>query len=67
MELGDGERPLTTLDDHEVAAVSAEREYVRRVMEQERRIEATWRWSHRVDCGSVARAAEHEHELSCIG
>lgn len=54
MELGDGELQLTTRNDQEVARVSAEREYVRRVSQQEQRIEATFRWSPRADRGSLA-------------
>jgi hypothetical protein len=41
-------------DDQEVARVSAEREYVRRVSQQEQRIEAAWRWLRRADCESLA-------------
>ncbi len=50
--MGDDEQPLTIRNDQEVGGVSAEREYVRRVAQQEQRIEAAWRWSHRVDCRS---------------
>ncbi len=52
MKTGDDEQPQTMRDDLEVGGVSAEREYVRRVAQQEHRIEAAWRWSHRVDCRS---------------
>ena len=52
--MGDGEEPQTMRNDQEVAGVSAEREYVRQVSQQEQRIETTWRWLHRADCGSFA-------------
>lgn len=54
MKMGDGEELLTMRNDQEVAGVSAEREYVRQVSQQEQRIETTWRWLHRADCGSLA-------------
>ena len=50
----DGERPLTMDNDQEVGRVSAEREYVRGLSQQERRIEATLRWLRRADCESRA-------------
>ena len=53
MTMGDGEVAVVTMrDDREDAAVSAEREYVQQISRQEQRIEAAWRWTHRVHCRS---------------
>jgi hypothetical protein len=52
MKTSDDELPPTMRNDQEVGRISAEREYVRQVSQQEQRVEAVWRWSRRVECRS---------------